>query len=149
MMKQTTFAKAGDFKPDWFIADGTDQVVGRLAAHIAQVLMGKNKAIYTPFIDTGDFVVITNCDKMILTGNKINKKVFRYHTGYIGGLKEVKMKKMQEEHPDRILRNAVRRMLPKTKMGRHMLKKLKIYSGDQHPHAAQNPKPLNFDARRK
>ncbi len=149
MMRQTTFATPATFKPDWFIADGTDQVVGRLAAEIATILMGKNKAIYTPYIDTGDYVIVTNCESMVLTGNKMRDKVFRYHTGWIGGLNEVKMDEMQKEHPDRILRNAVRRMLPKTKMGRQMLKKLKIYQGSEHPHAAQNPKPLNFDARRK
>ncbi len=149
MMKQTTFAKPSEFKPDWFIADGTDLIVGRLATEIATILMGKNKAIYTPYIDTGDYVIVTNCEKMILTGNKMRDKVFRYHTGWIGGLKEVKISDMQEDHPDRIIRNAVRRMLPKTKMGRQMLKKLKIYKGGEHPHAAQNPKPLNIDAGRK
>lgn len=149
MMKQTTFAKPSEFKPDWYIADGTDQIVGRLATEIATILMGKNKAIYTPYIDTGDYVIVTNCEKMILTGNKMRDKVFRYHTGWIGGLKEVKMSEMKEEHPDRIIRNAVRRMLPKTKMGRQMLKKLKIYTGGEHPHVAQNPKPLNVDAGRK
>ena len=149
MMKQTTFAKPSEFKPDWYIADGTDLIVGRLATEIATILMGKNKAIYTPYIDTGDYVIVTNCEKMILTGNKMRDKVFRYHTGWIGGLKEVKMSDMKEEHPDRIIRNAVRRMLPKTKMGRQMLKKLKIYKGSEHPHAAQNPKPLNVDAGRK
>ena len=149
MMRQTTFAKPADFKPDWYLADGTDQVVGRFAVEIATILMGKNKAIYTPYIDTGDYVIVTNCEKMVLTGNKLRDKVFRYHTGWIGGLKEVSMSEMKEEHPDRILRNAVRRMLPKTKMGRHMLKKLKIFTGDEHPHAAQNPKPLTIDARRK
>ncbi len=149
MMRQTTFAKPAEFKADWYLADGTDQIVGRVATEIATILMGKNKAIYTPYIDTGDFVIVTNCEKMILTGNKMRDKVFRYHSGFVGGLKEVKISEMHEEHPDRIIRNAVRRMLPKTKMGRQMLKKLKIYKGSEHPHSAQNPKPLNIDAGRK
>ncbi len=149
MMRQTTFAKPSEFKPEWYLADATNMVVGRMASEIATILMGKNKAIYTPYIDTGDYVIITNCEKMILTGNKMRDNVFRYHTGWIGGLKEVKMAEMLEEHPDRILRNAVRRMLPKTKLGRKMLSKLKIYEGKEHPHAAQNPKSLKINAGRK
>lgn len=149
MMKQTTFAKKETHKADWWIIDGSEQIVGRLAVKLATILMGKHKATYTPHCDTGDFIVVTNCEKVVLTGNKMRDKVFRYHSGHIGGLKEVLMSDMLENHPDRILRNAVRRMLPKTKMGRQMLKKLKIYAGTEHPHGAQEPKELKFDARRK
>jgi large subunit ribosomal protein L13 len=142
MERQTTLATAKQAADaaGWWVVDATNQVVGRLAVEVAIRLMGKHKPMYTPYVDCGDAIVVTNCEKAVLTGNKLRDKVFRYHTGFIGGLKEVPLHEMLEQHPDRIIRNAVRRMLPKTKMGRKMLKKLKIYVGSEHPHTAQQPK---------
>ncbi|MDR0867175.1 MAG: 50S ribosomal protein L13 [Planctomycetota bacterium] len=150
MERQTTLAtaKQAEESAEWWQVDATNMVVGRLAAELARRLMGKHKPIYTPYVDCGDFIVVTNCGGAVLTGNKMRDKVFRYHTGYLGGLKEVPMKRMLAEHPDRIIRNAVRRMLPKTKMGRQMLKKLKIYASAEHPHTAQQPKELIIPAGR-
>lgn len=136
-------------RPDWWIVDGTDQIVGRLAAELALILMGKTKPIYTPHVDCGDCVVVTNCEKVCFTGNKWTDKIYRYHTKHIGGLKEKFADEVREEHPDRIIRKAVERMLPKTKLGRKMLDKLKVYAGAEHPHAAQDPKELKIDVRRK
>lgn len=151
MERQTTLmtAKQALENAAWWQVDATNLVVGRLATVLATRLMGKHKACYTPYVDCGDFIVVTNCEKAVLTGNKMATKVFRYHTGYLSGLKEVPMTVMLKNHPDRIIRNAVRRMLPKTKMGRAMLKKLKIYAGTEHPHAAQLPKELTIAAGRK
>lgn len=149
MNKTTTFATKETVKNDWWKVDATDQVVGRLAVELALVLMGKTKPIYTPNVDCGDFVVVTNCEKVVFTGSKWDKKVYRHHTKYIGGLKEVGAAEMLAKHPDRVIYKAVQRMLPKTKMGRHMLSKLKVYAGPAHPHEAQEPKELKIDARRK
>ena len=146
---KTYWAKPLEVEHKWVVTDATDKVVGRLARDIAVRLMGKHKPTYTPYVDCGDFVVVTNCTKAILTGNKMRDKVFRYHSGYLGGLKEIPMAVLLKKHPEMILRNAVRRMLPKTKMGRHMLSKLKIYEGDAHPHGAQQPKELKINAGRK
>lgn len=151
MERQTTLATAKQASESaaWWQVDATNMVVGRLAVEIATRLMGKHKPTYTPYVDCGDFVVVTNCTKAILTGNKMRDKVFRYHSGYLGGLKEIPMAVLLKKHPEMIIRNAVRRMLPKTKMGRHMLSKLKIYEGDTHPHGAQQPKELKINAGRK
>ena len=146
MNKQTTFIRKEDAKNDWYIVDATDMVVGRLASRLATVLMGKNKPVYTPHTDCGDFVVVTNCEKVCFTGNKWRDKVYRYHSGMIGGLKENVASDILEAHPERILMKAVERMLPKTKMGRAMIKKLKVYAGSEHPHEAQNPKELSIEA---
>lgn len=148
MSTKTTLAKPADLKRAWFVVDGTDQVVGRLATRIATILMGKHKPIYTPNVDCGDFVVVTNCEKVCFTGNKWQNKVYRRHTGHIGGLVEESAADLRNRFPDRILRMAVRRMLPKSTLGRHMLKKLKLYAGPEHPHAAQNPEPLTIETRR-
>lgn len=136
-------AKASDVEQRWFHVDATDQVVGRLAVRIATVLMGKHKPTYTPHVDTGDFVVVTNVEKVKMTGlRKPEQRVYHSYSGHPGGLKTVSAAAMLERHPERVLHSAVRRMLPKNALARHMLKKLKLYVGDQHPHQAQQPDPL-------
>ena len=127
-------------RPEWIHVDAADQVLGRLAVRIAGMLMGKHKPTYTPHVDSGDFVVVTNCEKVKLTGNKREAMHYDRYSYYPGGFKRVYADEVLETHPDRVLRFAVKRMLPKNSLGRHMLKKLKIYAGDQHPHAAQQPR---------
>ena len=139
----TTFmAKAATHKAEWHIVDATDKVLGRMAVRIAQTLMGKHKPTYTPHFDAGDFVVVTNAAKVRVTGRKAEMKVYRHHTQWVGNLKETSYRDMLATRPERIVWYAVRRMLPKTKLGEHMMSKLKIYAGADHRHAAQNPKPL-------
>ena len=128
----------------WFVIDADGKTVGRLATEAARVLMGKNKPSYTPFIDVGDHVVVINAEKVVFTGNKWQDKVYRHHTGYPGGLREVTAQKQLQKHPERILESAIRGMLPKTKMGRKMGKKLKVYAGTNHPHKAQQPEALEI-----
>ena len=136
-------AQTDELTKSWFIVDAEDQIVGRIAADIAMVLMGKHKPNYTPNVDTGDFVVLTNCTKVKFTGNKLDQKTYTWYTGYTGLRKETAGNRLQRK-PEKIMRDAVRRMLPKNKIGRHMLSKLKIYEGAEHPHQAQNPKPFTF-----
>jgi large subunit ribosomal protein L13 len=138
----TVFPSKKDIVSAWHVIDAENQVLGRIASAVAQLLMGKHKAIYTPFLDTGDHVVVINAAKVRLTGHKEEQKVYRRHTGYPGGLIEVSIKKVRATHPTRLIEEAVRGMLPKTKLGKHMVKKLKVYAGDQHPHQAQMPVPL-------
>jgi len=133
-------AKPKEVKQEWWLVDATDKIVGRLASDIATILMGKHRPTYTPHIDTGDFVVVINAEKVVFTGKKWEKKAYTWYTGY-PGLRSVTAGKRAEKHPDRILREAVRRMLPKNKLGRKMLAKLKIYAGSEHPHQAQQPQP--------
>ncbi|RME75362.1 MAG: 50S ribosomal protein L13 [Planctomycetota bacterium] len=141
-MKTTVITKATQDR-QWVLVDGENQVLGRLATQISKILQGKHKANYTPHMDNGDFIVVINAEKIRVTGNKaLQKKYYRY-TGYPGGLREVPFEKMKEQKPEQILKLAVKRMMPKTRLGRKMLKKLKIYPGPEHPHAAQNPKPIN------
>ncbi len=128
----------------WYIIDAADRVLGRLASRVASVLMGKDKPSYTEFLDTGDFVVVLNAEKIRLTGKKLDQKVYRRHSGYPGGLKEVTAREMLEKHPERVVESAVKGMLPKSKLGSKMIKKLKVYAGPDHPHQAQKPEPLNF-----
>jgi large subunit ribosomal protein L13 len=135
-------AKAGELTKHWYVIDATDQVVGRLAAQIAPILMGKHRPTYTPHIDTGDFVIVTNVDKVVFTGNKWQQKSYQRYTGHPGGQKEEQAWKLFRRRPERILELAVQRMMPKNKIGRHMLSKLKLYTGAQHPHQAQAPIPL-------
>ncbi len=135
-------AKAGEVQQEWFVADATDQILGRLATRIATVLMGKHKPTYTAHVDTGDFVVVTNAQKIRLTGNKAKVMVYPRYSYYPGGYKEIPFKQVLERHPDRIIREAVRRMLPKNALGRKMLKKLKVYASEGHPHTAQQPSLL-------
>ena len=143
-MIKTFIAKKEDVQRDWHVVDATDKVLGRMASRIAMILQGKTKPTYTPHVDTGDFVVVTNAEKIKLTGNKMNEKVYYSHSGYPGGFKEIPIKKWMDKHPDRIGTLAVKRMLPKTKLGSAMLKKLKVYAGPDHSHEAQQPKTLEI-----
>jgi large subunit ribosomal protein L13 len=135
-------AKANELDPQWYVIDATEAVVGRLAAQIAPILMGKHRPTYTPHIDTGDYVIVTNVEKVVFTGKKWEQVVYQRYSGYPGGQKEEVAWKLFQRHPERILYEAIRRMMPKSKMGRHMMSKLKLYVGPQHPHQAQQPIPL-------
>ncbi|MGD0586399.1 MAG: 50S ribosomal protein L13 [Oryzomonas sp.] len=141
---KTEVAKAENVKRDWYLVDAQDIVLGRLATQIANVLRGKNKAIFTPSVDTGDFVIVVNAEKIALTGRKLDNKMYYHHTGFPGGLKEITAGKLLEKRPEDLIRKAVKGMLPKNKLARHMLKKLKVYAGASHPHDAQQPKNLAF-----
>ena len=141
---KTFMAKPDQVERKWYIVDATDLVLGRLASNVAAVLRGKNKPIFTPNVDTGDYVIIINCDKVRLTGKKLEQKYYRYHTGYIGGLKEVQYKALMAKKPVLAVELAVKGMLPKNSIGRKMFKKLKAYAGSEHPHAAQQPIELKF-----
>lgn len=143
-MKTTQVAKKEDVTRDWYLVDVDSKVLGRVATQIANVLRGKNKPTFTPSVDTGDFVIVVNAEKIALTGKKLSDKVYYSHSGYVGGLKEITAGKLLDKKPEDLLKKAVKGMLPKNKLARHMLKKLKIYSGATHPHAAQNPKNLNI-----
>ena len=126
----------------WYVVDAAGETVGRLATRVARVLAGKHKPTYTTFIDMGDHVVIVNAEKVVFKGNKLQDKMYRHHTGYPGGLKEVTARDMMQRHPERVLEQAIKGMLPKTKLGRAMAKKLKVYVGPNHPHEAQKPVSL-------
>jgi len=141
-MKKTTLRAGKPDRQTWHLADGEGKVVGRLAARISVLLMGKHRPDYTPFINNGDYVVLVNCEKVVFTGNKWRDKTYRHHSGYIGGLKEATARRVLAGNPDRIMRLAVKRMLPKSKLGEAMLKKLKIYAGPDHPHQAQKLEPM-------
>lgn len=138
-------AKPNEIEKQWWLVDATDAVVGRLASEIATVLMGKHTPKYTPHVDTGDFVVVVNCEKIHFTGSKMANKTYSWFTGYTGLRTETAEHRLNRA-PELILKEAVRRMLPKNKLGVDMLDKLKIYKGDSHPHQAQNPQPLKFEA---
>ena len=125
----------------WYVVDAEGQTLGRLATEIATILRGKNKPQYTPHVDTGDFVVVVNAEKVVVTGRKAEQKVYRRHSGYPGGLKETSYERMMERRPTEILRRAVKGMMPKNRLARQQLRKLKIYAGPEHPHAAQSPQP--------
>ena len=140
--------RASDIRHDWFVVDASDQVLGRLASEVARVLSGKHRPNWVGHLDTGDFVVVTNADKVKLTGVKLDAKVYRRHTGYPGGLRTVAAKEIQAKYPERMIEEAVRGMLPKTKLGRKQFKKLKVYRGAKHPHEAQQPRPLKVSAAR-
>src|SRR5437870_2141738 len=135
----TFMAKKGQVPQRWHLVDATDQVVGRLAVQIATILRGKHRPTYTPHMDTGDFVIVINAEKVRFTGNKWNSQTYHWYTRYPGGLKSVTAKELLAKHPDRILREAVRRMVPRNKLGRQQMTKLKIYAGPSHPHQAQKP----------
>ena len=142
---KTYMAHAETVERKWYVVDAAGVPLGRLASRVASVLRGKNKPTFTPNVDTGDFVIIINTDKAVLTGKKLENKFYRYHTGYIGGLKEISYKKMMEEKSDLAVYEAVKGMLPKNSLGRVMLKKLKVYKGAEHNHAAQKPEVLKLD----
>lgn len=140
---KTFSAKQEDMQRQWYIIDATGMVLGRLATQIAIILRGKNKPVFTPHVDTGDFVIVINADKIRLTGRKWEQKTYYRHSGYPGGLKSITATKLKEKKPEFLIKNAVRGMLPKNILGRRQIKKLKIYPGPEHKHEAQCPKPLN------
>ena len=142
---KTYMAHAETVERKWYVVDAAGVPLGRLASRVAAVLRGKNKPTFTPNVDTGDFVIIINTDKAVLTGKKLENKFYRYHTGYIGGLKEISYKKLMAEKSDLAVYEAVKGMLPKNSLGRVMLKKLRVYKGAEHNHAAQKPEELKVD----
>jgi large subunit ribosomal protein L13 len=140
-MKIKTYSpKKDDIQREWFVVDAKDQTLGRLATQVATLLRGKHKPIYAPHMDVGDFVIVINADKIRVTGNKLDQKIYYRHSGYPGGLRSRTLRELQARFPDRVIRLAVRGMLPKNRLGRATIKKLKIYAGDKHPHQAQQPK---------
>ena len=141
---KTFSAKPAEVKRDWLLVDASDKTLGRLASEIATRLRGKHKPIYTPHVDTGDYIVVVNAEKVRTTGNKELAKTYYRHSGYPGGLKETTLQKMRESRPERVLELAVKGMLPKNALGRAMFKKLKVYTGDEHPHASQQPTPVEI-----
>ncbi len=142
MKKYTYSAKKSDIKEKWIVVDAEGAVLGRLASGIAARLRGKHNPLFTPHVDSGDWVVVVNADKIVLTGRKWQKKLYYRHSGYIGGLKMITAQKLMEKRPEDLVRFAVKGMLPKNRLGRKLFKKLKVYAGDQHPHAAQQPEAL-------
>ncbi|HKL27614.1 MAG TPA: 50S ribosomal protein L13 [Desulfuromonadales bacterium] len=140
----TLTAKKADVQKAWYVVDLEDRVLGRAATEIARVLRGKHKAIYSPSVDTGDFVVVVNAGKVRLTGHKLDQKIYYRHSGYPGGIKSLNAAQMLEKKPEEVIRKAVKGMLPKNRLGRQMFKKLKVYSGGEHPHQAQQPKELKI-----
>ena len=141
---KTFLMRKEDVKPQWFLVNADGAILGRLATKLADVLRGKNKPTFTPSVSMGDFVVVVNAEKIVLTGNKLKDKMYRHHTGYPRGLREIAAGDLLAKHPDRLIREAVYGMLPKNKLRDHMIKKLKVYKGTEHPHAAQLPVPLAF-----
>ncbi len=141
-MEKTYYPKAGDITQEWYLVDANDQNLGRLAARIASVLLGKHKPNFTPGVDTGSHVVVVNAERVQVTGNKMVEKKYYRHSQYPGGLKTISLRDQLDKHPDRVLQSAVWGMLPHNKYGRQVIKKLKVYAGPDHPHQAQNPKPL-------
>ena len=131
-------------KRNWYVVDGTNQTVGRMCSRIAAVLRGKTKPTYTPHVDTGDFIIVLNAEKVVLTGDKLNQKMYDHYTGYPGGLKEEPASNLQKRRPEMLIERAVKGMLPKNRLGRKMVKKLFVYAGAEHPHGAQQPKELKF-----
>ena len=141
-MEKTYVTKAKDIQRDWYVVDAEGQNLGRLATRIATVLRGKHKPIFTPGLDCGDFVIVVNAGKITVTGNKLEEKTYYRHSNYPGGLKSISLRDQLEQHPTRVLEAAVKGMLPRGRLGRALLKKLKIYAAPEHPHEAQQPKPL-------
>ncbi len=141
---KTFSAKPDSVKRDWFVVDADGKTLGRLATEIAHRLRGKHKAEYTPHVDTGDYIVVVNAEKIQVTGNKAKDKIYYRHTGYVGNLKSISFEKLIDKAPERAIQNAVKGMLPRNPLGRTMFRKLKVYAGTEHPHAAQQPQPLNL-----
>jgi len=141
---KTYSIKAGEIQKDWFVADAENKILGRLASEVAQVLKGKHKPTYTPHMDMGDFVVVVNAEKVRVSGKKEMQKTYFSHSGYPGGTKELDLYTLRRKHPERVIQNAVKGMLPHNSLGRHMMRNLKIYSGPDHPHSAQEPKVMEF-----
>ena len=143
-MRKTYSAKAEEVERNWYVVDAEGRTLGRLATEVARILRGKHKPIYTPHVDTGDFVIIVNADKIRVTGKRLDQKMYYRHSGYMGGLKEISLRTMLDKHPERVLQLAVKGMMPKNPLGRKMYRKLKVYAAPDHPHAAQNPQPLEL-----
>jgi large subunit ribosomal protein L13 len=137
-------AKEEEIKRSWYLVDAQGKIVGRLASNIASLLRGKHKPIFTPYVDTGDFVVVVNAQKAVLSGKKLKEKIYWHHSGYPGGIKSITAEKLLAKKPEELLRHAVKGMLPKNRLGRKMIKKLKVYAGKSHPHQAQKPAPLEI-----
>jgi large subunit ribosomal protein L13 len=137
-------AKSEEVKKEWWVIDASDQTLGRLASNIATILRGKNKPTYTPNVDTGDFVVVVNAEKIVVTGKKLTDKMYHSHSGYPGGLKTTSLEKLLKEKPARVIENAVWGMIPRNTLGRKQITKLKVYAGAEHPHQAQQPKALKI-----
>lgn len=141
---KTVMGNSETVERKWYVADAEGQTLGRLASRIASILKGKNKPIYTPHADCGDYVIVLNCEKIKVTGNKATQKLYRHHSGWVGNLKEIPYAEMMKKHPDRIIIHAVKGMLPKNALGRKMIKKLKVYTGSEHDHEAQKPEVLEL-----
>jgi len=143
-MSTTVSAKPAEVRRDWYVVDAEGKTLGRLASEIARRLKGKHKPIFTPHVDTGDYIVVVNCEKVAVSGNKMKDKMYHHHTGYVGNLKSISLEKQLQKAPERVLRDAVRGMLPRTPLGRTMMKKLRIFAGPEHTHQAQQPQPLDI-----
>ncbi len=141
---RTYTLKEKDIQREWYVVDAAGKTLGRLATEIAKILRGKHKPYYTPHMDCGDYVIVVNADKIRVTGRKLDQKMYYWHSGYPGGLKSVTLRRQLQTHPERVLQAAVRGMLPKNRLGRKMFKKLKVYASPEHPHQAQQPKPLEL-----
>ena len=141
---KTYSVKAGEIERKWFVVDAKGKVLGRLATEIARILRGKHKPIFTPHLDTGDFVVVINAEEVQVTGRKAEQKTYFRHSGYMGGEKHIPFRRMQDNHPERVIELAVKGMLPKNALGRQMRRKLRVYAGSEHPHQGQSPEPLTF-----
>lgn len=143
VQQKSYFPKPGDVEREWYLVDAKGQNLGRLATRIARALLGKDKPAYTPGVELGDYVVVINAEKISVTGKKLDEKIYYRHSGYPGGLKKITLRKQLERHPERVIRSAVRGMLPRNSLGKRLLRNLRIYAGPTHPHSAQNPKPLS------
>ena len=141
---KTFLAKAHEVERKWYLIDAEGKTLGHVAAKVASILRGKNKPIFTPHVDTGDYVIVVNAEKILVTGNKANQKTYKRYSGYAGGLKEIPYKDMMEKHPERILQHAVKGMLPKNSLGRDMFRKLRVYVGPEHDNQAQNPEVIEL-----
>ena len=141
---KTFTAKTAEVSRDWYVVDAEGKTLGRLATEIARRLRGKHKPEYTPHVDTGDYIVVINCEKIHASGNKMTDKMYHHHTGYIGHLKSISLDKLLASHPERVIETAVKGMLPRSPLGRQMMRKLKIYAGPEHQHSAQQPQPLDI-----
>lgn len=140
----TLSAKPAEVRRNWYLVDATDKTLGRLASEVARRLRGKHKPIYTPHVDTGDYIVVVNAERVRVTGNKLQDKFYHHHTGYVGSLKSISLEKLLKKAPERVLQHAVRGMLPRNTLGRAMFKKLRVYAGPEHGHQAQQPQPLEI-----
>jgi len=140
----TVSAKPAEVRREWYLVDATDKTLGRLASELARRLRGKHKAVYTPHVDTGDYIVVVNAGKIRVTGRKVSDKMYYHHTGYIGNMKSISLEKLLQKAPERVLQTAVKGMLPRNPLGRAMFKKLRVFGGPEHPHQAQQPRALDI-----